>query len=280
MISGTWINRHNNILGRKGIVPCLAQSAMDRDGVDFIKTTQGIVQSTVLRKSIDILAGQIPLGCADKWPAINQTIIDDIPVETNVDSQYIVAIRSPDAWFVSNMVNKMLLNSTEKSALLDMSTIVAVIRAEVQANLAMDLYHEVYTRYLITPSQISWIQKEGADLDHEKRVDVALANLKGKNVVVVISEQLEKSLKMIQYLIDGKKELKAAFQQAEDLIRSKADNLPAPSTDLILEELKKDSDFYKDLEEYLKHEQRIYSEATKMHSSQLKWMKRRRLVRG
>jgi hypothetical protein len=279
MISGTWANR--KIPGLKGTVSCHAQSAIHRDGSDFSKKTQGLVHSTVLRKSIDILAGQVPLGCADKWQQINQTVVDDIPVETIVDSQYIVALQSPDAWFVSNMVTKLRLNATkeESAVVLDMSTIVTAIREKVQTDLAMEHYHEAYTRYLITPSQISWIHKDGAVLDHEKRVEIALSNLKGKNVLIVMSERMEKSLEMIQYLIDGKKELEVKFQQALELIsRSETENSFAPSTDVILAELKKDSDFYENLEEYLKHEQRIYSEAKEMHSSQLKWIQKSRLL--
>ena len=174
MIKGTWANRR--VKGSKSVIKCPMKEARDRTG----KKIKGekYVQSTFLREHIDVLVGQVPLGSHEQWNDDEDKV---------VQVQYIVSLRNPYAWFISSVMDKLQTDNSEEgdSTPLRVEAIVETVNKVVKSELASKRYHEVYPRYLITPSQISWVQKEEADLNIDLRVELSLRNLLENNVLIV-----------------------------------------------------------------------------------------------
>ncbi|CAB9519024.1 expressed unknown protein [Seminavis robusta] len=267
MISGTWANRR--LKGGDSVTKCPVQSAMTRGGSDMSNKTK-VVLAPLLEHSIDLLAGQVPLGCADKWIAQQQpAVVEDIPLDKkSVEAQYIVSLRHPQAWFVSSMIDKLKLKQQQHAILLNTSTIVAAIQEKVTTDLDHGFYHEVYARYLITPSQISWIQKEDADVGIQQRVDISLSNLKSQNAVIVLAEYMDESLEKIRHLIG------LDYSNEQQLQQPTVNPEEARVLQTVLDALHQDKAFYGKFQNYLQYEQKIYKQAKDMHERQLKWVRK------
>ena len=147
MISGTWANRRAP--GKKNGVRCYLQDAKNRDGKPIPDTK--FIESSFLTKHIDTLVGQIPLGSHQQWKDDNKEI---------VEAQYVVSLRCPYAWFISSMIDKVKSQQQQEGDIFSVEDVVKEIEKKVEEDLANELHHEVYARYLITPSQLSWIKRE------------------------------------------------------------------------------------------------------------------------
>jgi len=287
MISSTWANRRAP--GAEKGVRCRIESAKDRQG----KVVKGMkyVETSFLKSSVDALVGQIPMGSHQKW---NDSAND------NILPQYVVSLRCPFAWFLSSMFDKVMLQKEEDLPLQPNSTfaaddghlvddIIKAIKEKVQGDLSSNVYHEVYARYLITPSQISWIQKEQADIGIEHRVNLSLRNIVENNAVLVIAERLLESLELLEYVMDTKcqntkGQYEEIFARAKRKLEKPQQNTEhndpnarsLPTVEVVLEKLKQDEELYEEVTTYLKYESKIYSEALKMHNRQLAWVREKR----
>lgn len=257
MISGSWTNRKTG--NGSGGHRCLLKKAINRDGKSILGK-KNFIQSTFLEANIDLLAGMVPLGCHEKWKDEQKQI---------VDAQYMVSIRHPLNWLVSSMIDRSQQN-TDKN--ITMEDVVDALKTKVDQDLSKGVYHEVYTRYLITPSQISWIHKESADLTIQHRGDLALRNLVDNNALIMITEMMAECLEKLQYVIDVDNE---TIQKAQSLIQNQNhDSQQVFSTSEIIEEVKKDQILYEQIEEYIKYEVKIYSHAVDIHTKQMHWLRR------
>ena len=197
-----WANRRTK--GSKTGVKCpLKSPAIDRSGNQL---PNRYVQASLLKESIDLMAGQVPLGSHEQWKDNNK----------NVDAQYVVSLRSPFAWFISSMIDKVKVQ--EESDQVEAEIVIAAIKEKVESDLTKNMYHEVYARYLITPSQVSWVQKEEADLQIAHRVELSLTNLKKSNALIVISEKQAESLELLANLIDQGGNQSDLFAEAKQRI--------------------------------------------------------------
>lgn len=256
MVSGSWANRQS-IGGKAG--KCVMMSARNRTGKIYNKQ---YIQSEFLTEKVDLLVGQVPLGCHEQWK------MSDNKKAGIVEAIYFVSLRNPYDWFISSMIARQEAKNGTKIDSVD--TIVPIIKEKVEKDLNEGLYHEVYSRYLITPAQVSWIQKEQADLGAEHRVGLALRNLVEKKAVIAIAEDIEGSLKKVRYVIDVNDK---AF---EDKIQKKREAAYSVSSSMsaVMESLKEDKDFFGRFQEYLMYENQIYDEAKSLHARQLEWLRK------
>ena len=224
------------------------------------------MHTDILEEHIDVLAGQVPLGSHEQWKNDKKKI---------VDAQYIVSLRSPISWIISNVMDKVKSDHGAEDRPLTAATFAEAVNEKVENSLAIDMYHEVYARYLISPSQISWIQKEEADLDVDHRVDLSLRNLMETNALIIISEEMEDSMEKLEYLVDPNNERKDLIEQLLKETRPEP-STPRISVEAVLQILKEDDSRYQRLKEYLKYETKIYDKAKEMHQRQLSWIRKTR----
>lgn len=256
----TWANRRTR--GSKSGVKCPLQTAsIDRDGKLL---TRKYVQASLLKGSIDMIAGQVPIGSHEQWQNNHNKV---------VDAQYVVSFRCPLSWFISSMIDRIKLQA-ESDDRVETESVVAAIKERVESDLSSDMYHEVYARYLITPSQISWVKKEEADLGIEHRVELSLTNLKKSNALIIISERQSESLEGLKYIIDRNGVHGEAFKKAQQQIEKKMGGDPVITK--VLTSLKEDEIFFPRLQQYLKYETQIYDQAKDMHQRQMAWLQKNR----
>ena len=264
MMKGPWSNR--KVQASKGVIRCPMIEARQRTG-EKIKG-QRYVHTDILEEYVDVLAGQVPLGSHEQWKNSKKKI---------VDAQYILSLRSPSFWLISNVMDKVKSDRGAEGSSLTADVFAEAVNEKVESSLANNMYHEVYARYLISPSQISWIQKEEADLDVDHRVDLSLRNLMETNALIIVTEEMEDSVEKLRYLVDPNGDRK-------DLVeRLLKETRPEPSSatisvESVLHVLKEDESRYQRLQEYLKYETKIYNKAKEMHQLQLSWVRKTRSV--
>ena len=92
-----WSNRRI-VKGNKQtvMVKCPVQKdSIHRDGRAISKS---YVQESLLEESIDMVAGQLPMGSHEQWK-------DKKHNNKIVDVQYVVSLRDPYAWFISSIID-------------------------------------------------------------------------------------------------------------------------------------------------------------------------------
>lgn len=225
------------------------------------------VHTETLQEYIDILVGQLPLGSHELWKNDKKK---------TVDAQYIVSLRNPYSWLINNVMDKAKSEQEGEDSPITIDAIVDAVKEKVEKSLADNLYHEVYARYLITPAQISWIQKEEADVTVDHRVDLSLRNLMETNALIVITEEMTESMEKLQYLIDPYGDRKELVENLLKETQSEANVTTTTLVESVLQSLKGDESGYQKLGEYLKYEMKIYEQAKDMHERQLAWVRKTR----
>ena len=228
---------------------------------------QKYVHTETLEEYIDILTGQVPLGSHELWKDENKKI---------VTAQYIVSLRNPYYWLISNAMDKVESEREGDESPITIDAVVEAIKEKVESSLSNNLYHEVYARYLISPSQIAWIQKEEADVTVDHRVDLSLRNLVDTNALVVIAEEMPESMEKLQYVFDPNGDRKDIVHHLLEETQPQTNNATISFVETILQSLKEDTSGYQKLGEYLKYEMKIYEQAKEMHKRQLTWVRERR----
>lgn len=270
MIKGSWTNRM--VKGMPASIRCPIVAGRDRKGKTLNR--KHLESKYLEEKHIDVLVGQIPLGSHQQWKDENE----DRSHAQVVLAQSIVSLRDPYQWLVSSVMDKLASEGKKSEQVGDISLppsvkeITKAVNAKVEADRAANLYHEIYARYLITPSQISWIQKEEAELSIEHRVDLSLRNLMEQNALIVINEDKKESMEKLQYLLDPNGDRTDQQTSAGDDVMSNA----TMAVNSVLERLKEDDASYKLLAEYLQYEMKIYEAAKDMHARQLAWVRKAR----
>ena len=252
MISGSWSNRPSVNGGKAS--KCVLKSGTSRSGNTIDKK---YIQNDWFEEKLDILSGQVPIGCHEQWK--NKT--NDI-----VEAKYIVSLRDPYHWFISAMIEKMEEEKPNTDA------IVKAIREKVDKDLSAGVYHEIYSRYLISPSQISWIVKEQADVSPEHRAGLALRNLVETNAIIAITEDMEGSLEKIQYVLGADK---SDISKKEITAKKEQDDKISKVTAKVLDRLIEDKRLFESFQEYMSFEKQIYDEAMGMHQQQLKRLRKK-----
>jgi len=125
-------------------------------------------------------------------------------------------------------------------------------------------YYQNYASYLITP-----YQKNIQGLDRNSRTQLILENLVKYNVIIGVVDRMSESLELLYNVIDRKHEMTRLFEhfgmnKPKDK-KKVVVNQSRFSTSAILNELKKDEEFFPLLVEYVKYDQMIVDFARRIH---------------
>ena len=160
--------------------------------------------------------------------------------------------------------------------------IVKSIQKRVRDARSKGTYYEGYSAYLLSPEQKSVVyakHAEGKKPPLEYRIQLILQNMIDYHILIGIVESMSSSLELMLNVVDGTGEMTETFQQVDtksntskpedDLLVANKSKL---STIAIIEELRKDDQFFQVLQEYLKYDEVIYSLALKLHNRQYEWL--------
>jgi hypothetical protein len=202
------------------------------------------------------VSGTVPYGSDESWLSKDGK---------QVKSQYVVLLRDPlnkyisEFWYENRWFN------------LTVSQAVPLIRQKIQNEAVNGSYQHVYTKFLITPEQKSWMTFERVPWTNERKLNLSLSNMVNRNMVVTIMERLPESFVLLQYLLDAEQETSNIFRYF--LTPSKIEgplgiNYLNRTID-VLHELRKDTLVMDQLREILKYEQQIYEWGIRVHEAQL-----------
>jgi hypothetical protein len=236
--------------------PCLLSWSENRSG-HVLSEGQGRVSTDFLMKNeIDIVSGTVPYGCDESWQDKDGQ---------QVEAQYVVLLREPLAKYVSEFLYEhRMLNLT-------VSESVPLIRRRIQEEAANGTYHNVYAKFLITPAQKSWMTFERVPWTNERKLNLSLSNMVNENMVVTIMENMPQSFVLLQYLLDGVREVPNIFRYfttMEKINEPLAINYMNRTRD-VLTALRSDEQLMRVLRELLKYEQTIYDWGVRVHEAQL-----------
>jgi Sulfotransferase family len=244
-----------NALGsRRSGQGCTLSWAENRTGHSLTESFARISTAFLEQNEIDILSGELPLGCDESW--MNKT-------GHKVDVQNVVLLRDPVTRYISEfMFEHRYANLTVLDA-------VQLIRQRIQNETMMRKYHSVYSNHLISPEQKSWMAFEHIPWSPERKVNLSLSNLVEKQIVVGIMERMSQSLVLLQYLIDNERQVSYLFRyftkpdKMADVLRDQN------QVKAILRNLERDPLLMTQMKEILKYEQQIYDWGIKIHEAQL-----------
>jgi len=241
---------------------CILGSAANRTGHDINKTK--VSTSFLENEGIDILAGHVPLGCNEFWRDRSGNV---------VDVQYVVFLRHPLHTFVSSLLfaNRGVKNSVSSASYSYVDAGFARVNETIWNMNSKGLYHERYSKLLITPEQKAWVQQERVIWTHERRVNLTLSNIVKHKIVVGIVERLPESLVMLQYLLDGGQEASGLFEyfSSNKTVGLIGDYMQTQNETLaVVERLRRHPQLMGMLEDVLKFEQQIYDWGLMVHERQ------------
>jgi hypothetical protein len=236
--------------------PCLLTWSENRSGHVLSEGVGRVSSEFLKRQEIDIVSGTLPYGCDESW--VNKK-------GEHVNSQYVVLLRDPVTKYISEFwYENRWFNLTVSQA-------VALIRQKIQQEVLNGTYHNIYTKFLITPEQKSWMMFEHVPWTNERKLNLSLSNMVNQNMVVTITERLPESFVLLQYLLDADREAPKIFRYF--LTPSKVEgplgiNYLNRTID-VLNELRRDALVMDQLREILKYEQKIYEWGVRVHEAQL-----------
>jgi len=206
------------------------------------------MRNSFLDIHMDILAGQVSLGAGYNWKVRYEKVI---PAEI----QYISFFRED----VERTVSEIIYYSVKHKKIPDsLEDFVEHCKSQIKKRISVS-YSEVYNKYLITPQQRE--DPAYADLNVVDRTNLTMKNILEFKVMVGIVEKMPQSLEMLHYLMDGNNEVTHLFS---DVSKEKYKS----RTGTVVAELKKDEDFMKIMNEYLKYDAAIYDFANIVHEKQ------------
>jgi hypothetical protein len=129
--------------------------------------------------------------------------------------------------------------------------------------MAAGQYTNGFFSYLMTPDQRAAAPRTmegGGWLEH---VDIVKRNLVHYNVVCGLVENMPQSFEILSHILDPEQSLQSFFTTGGMIL-----NKSEFSTTHVLEELKKDEEFFELLKEHVKYEQLIYDFGVNMHTLQ------------
>lgn len=250
-------NWMNSMGSRRSGLACLLSWAENRSGHSLIEGF-GRVNSEFLRKhEIDILSGELPLGCDESWMS---------KAGNQVSAQYVTLIRDP----VTKYISEFMFEHRERN--LTSADAISLIRQRIRNQSAHGEYHNVFSNHFVSPAQKSWMSFEHVPWTEERKVNLSLSNLVNNHVAVLILERLPESLVILQSLIDGDLDVSNLFRffvttdKIAKTLRINANN----RTSAILHDLQSDPLVMSQLEEILKYERQIYDWGVAVHEAQLR----------
>lgn len=245
---------------------CAFQLSVDRKGLLWDKRRS--ITNSFLKKHVDIMIGHLPIGAHQYWMEEKEN--------RTVHAQYICFFREPLHKYVSGILYlKPQLSSSE---------IVNLIENRVRDARSKGTYYEGYSAYLLSPEQKSLVYAKHTGKGKKKppleyRIQLILQNMIDYHILIAIVENMSSSLELMLHVVDGAGEVTDTFQQVDtksntsthagDLLVANKSKL---STVAIIEELRKDDEFFQILQEYLKYDEVIYSLALKLHNRQYAWL--------
>jgi hypothetical protein len=218
----------------------------------------GPVNTAFLKESIDILAGKIPLGSDQYWM--------DSRGE-HVDVQYVVFVREPLQKFVSEVLYANRLRN------LTVNDAVELIGTYTASQRSLGRYHEKYSGQFITPEQRHWATSHGVLWSPDRRTNLTLANINNKNILVGVTEHMQQSVKLLEFVIDNEHEVPSLFKffgsDERLLVRGKlgTKNMTEP----VVQQIRNNATMLGLVMEYLKFEEIIYDYCLQLHDRQYQW---------
>jgi hypothetical protein len=221
-----------------------------------------ISSSYLFEHSIDILSGNVPLGCDEYWFNNNA----EYPVPTartqprpRVNTRYVVFFRHPMNQFVSEFVVRTAKGQSNNDT-----------------RSVNDLVEQLSSHALITPKQMAWVERQSYMMwSQERRVNVTMMNLlqNTNQLFIALVERMPESLSVLQYLIDPNNQSSSIFQFFFFGIKASAWSNEASinRTNAIVGRIQSDIVLRSMVEEYIKYETQIYSLAVQIHDRQYRW---------
>lgn len=244
-------------------IGCLLMDATDRSGmaINLGGGMRRIRTSLLEQHDIDILTGHLPLGCDEFWHG---------PDHQPVDSQYLVFLREPLEKYVSRV---LLLHRTQN--LTDEESFHVVM--ETAANeTRTNGYHETYSNYLVTPAQKTIVGRDRLHWTLERRVNLTMANLVNRSVVVGLTDRMLESLSLVQYLIDAERELDQAIEvlgSSEKMAQIANLSESQNRTKSVVSRIRNDAEHWSQFQEFLKYEYQIWDLGVRIHNAQIETLR-------
>jgi hypothetical protein len=245
-----WINGRSSV---RSWQDCYLSYAANRTGYEIpVHRVSSMLLEYI---PVDILAGHIPIGSDECWSNGKGE---------HVDVQYVVFFRHPIDKYVSEI---MFLHKDQSE--MSIGEAVDLLNKTITTELTTGNYHEKYSNHLITPEQKEWAEKEGVRWLPERRTNLSLINLFSKKVLVGIVERMPQSLQLLEFVMDGRKDIPSMFRffsSDEKIFETKN------RTDEIVERIRQDLSMTRMIQEYLKYELQIYQHAMLIHKKQYSWI--------
>jgi len=256
--------------------PCKMKRGKIRTGGSFLNRKN--VTGVFLRDNIDILIGHLPIGVHNYWP-IDKSIYDgqDDGLKSVVNVQYVAFFRAVIPKYVSGVIHNIEQGTLPgmvprlKKQRFEKEEVVAFIKKEVQSGLSNGVYGQGYSPYLLSPEQ------KRMNLTIEHRINLVLSNIIDYKVIVGIVEHMDESLEILKYVIDGVDEFSDVFDRLDTQKNISSDstthlvlNKSLMPIDIVINELCKDKVFYRQLNEFLKYDAKIYDFALQVQERQYK----------
>ena len=263
------------------------------------------ITSSMVVSQLDILAGHLPLGAGDHaWRrddnnnngvvVVDQTSTSNPTHHNNNNTiiHYVTFFRHPVTKFVSGIMYQ------KKDQNYSYDDIIELIRHRVRGERAQGKYREGYSAYLLTPQQKEVYYGNNFSVnsstveDRTQQILRNLSDLRKYHLLVGIVERMSESLELLQFVIDGDYEQTYLFEsygmkkrqqgdlkgdnngEANTTVPAKVNNPSKFSTESVVDELRKDADFYAVLEEYVKYDHQIYAHALNLHKMQYRQLLR------
>ena len=251
------------------------------------------VNNTLLRENIDIFGGHVQIGNGDYIHGNSD--MENNPMTQPPLVRHIIFLRDPMTRFISGILYQQKtgkIKNDEKD--LDLYGTVKLIKKRVRGSRKKNTYWSKSMNYLLTPiqcenkSNLALSRQIAGMTSEEKRMDVkamtVIQNLIHYNVIMGMTENMAESMTILRHVLvsehfsnnDRRKMIDELFDKH---ILKKEDNdaqthkinvsvRNGVSTELVLQELRKDEDFLPIFQEYVKYEQIIHEFALKMHMMQ------------
>jgi hypothetical protein len=251
--------------------PCHLKEIVDRQGNHVKEPNDTTVTNKLLSQNVNMFGGHIQLGSGDYLE------------HSNV--RYMTFLRHPLSKLASAAAFTYQRDFGRPA---NIQVIVDKIKTQVRERMAAGQHSNGFFSYLMTPDQTAAeaVPRQTPGRGWLEHVDIVKRNLVHYNVVCGLVENMPKSFEILAHILDSEQSLQSFFRTALEFMTPAEDTTPngtsqsgrqqpgmilnksAFSTIHVLEELKKDEEFFELLKEHVKYEQMIYDFGVNMHNLQ------------
>jgi len=249
--------------------PCHLKEIVDRQGNHIKQPNDTTVTNELLSQNVNMFGGHIQLGSGDYLE------------HSNV--RYMTFLRHPLSKLASAAAFTYQRDFGRPE---NIQVIVDKIKTQVRERMAAGQFTNGFFSYLMTPDQRAVAPRPTTGRGWLEHVDIVKRNLVHYNVVCGLVENMPQSFEILAHILDSEQSLQSFFTTALEFMTPIGDttmngtsqsgrqqpgmilNKSEFSTTHVLEELKKEEEFFELLIEHVKYEQMIYDFGVNMHNLQ------------